>query len=128
MGNTYNGSNVALEALNAAGPLTIGLYTEAPDLSGGGQEVTGEGYSRQEIIFDSPADGSMSNSEMIQFSQALTPWGEVVAWALFGDDGTMLRFGKFVEGRTLGIGDFVVIRMNGITLSAFCDGDCCACA
>jgi hypothetical protein len=121
MGNTYTGGNTALQALIDSGPLTVGLYLISPGLSGGGIEVSSVGYSRPVITFTVPDMGAMSNMETVSFPQAQEHWGEVRAWAIFNDDGVMIRFGTFSHTKTVGIGDFVIIAAGGITLSEYGD-------
>jgi hypothetical protein len=83
------------------------LYTVSPTDSGGGTEVSGGGYLRQEVTFGSPSDGETSNSLDITFPQASGDWGEIVAFGILDDDtsGNLLYYGDLTVHKTVLSGD-----------------------
>lgn len=91
----------------------LALFTVAPTASGGGTEVSGGSYARQQIdggaaAFSAPASGVSSNAGTIAFAAATTAEGTVVAWGIFDalTGGNLLYFGDLVgtnEGQSLSI-------------------------
>lgn len=65
----------------------VGLFTAAPDDTGGGTEVSGFGYARQAITstMSSSSNGSQStNADIIRFGPASgADWGTITHCALF---------------------------------------------
>ena len=61
----------------------VALYTVAPSDPGGGTEVVGGSYARQDAKgkFAAPAAGSVSSNAEVAFPQASGDWGTVVAFA-----------------------------------------------
>ena len=66
----------------------IGLYTTLPDDDGnGGVEVATASYARQSILYDTPANGIMNNSNQIVFPVPLEEggYGTIVGFGVFTD-------------------------------------------
>lgn len=80
----------------------LGLFTAAPSDSGGGTEVTGGSYARQNATtaLGSASAGSSTNSSQITYPDATAAWGDVCAWALFDalTTGNMLWWGWLGSG------------------------------
>ena len=81
----------------------LALFTVAPGVGGGGTEVSGGSYARQQIDngtsnFSAPSLGSTSNGGVVTFPQATVTWGSVVAWGVFdaSTGGNLLFFGTLV--------------------------------
>ena len=67
-------------------PTTVyaALFTVTPSDTGGGTEVSGNGYARQSVAFDAPSpSGETQNTAAITFPTATGDWGTIVAWGLF---------------------------------------------
>ena len=60
----------------------VALYTVAPTDAGGGTEVSGGGYVRQQAIFTAPSGGQVENTTDITFPVATADWGTLVAIAI----------------------------------------------
>ena len=78
------------QAMTLPADLYMALYTDAPDEEGGGDEVSGGGYERVQIannLTNNPEaeGGTKSNGTVIEFEEATSNWGDVVAWALHDD-------------------------------------------
>lgn len=81
----------------------VGLFTVAPDETGGGTEVSGGAYARQSVIFTAPAPDSCSNNADVTFPTATADWGTIVAFALFDapSAGNMLYFANLAASRDI---------------------------
>lgn len=101
--------NHVLRATAYSSPTTIyvGLFTVAPDEAGGGTEVTGGSYARQQVTFTAPAPDSCSNDADVTFPTATADWGTVTAFALFdaASAGNMLYFTTLTASRQILTGD-----------------------
>ena len=106
---------LVLDWLMTAGAVTrptawyLALYTVAPSDSGGGTEVSGNGYSRQSIPFAaaSTPGGTTSNTSAVNFTAAGGNWGTIVAGAIFtaSTGGDMLWYGNLAASRVVNDGD-----------------------
>jgi hypothetical protein len=73
----------------APGTLYVGLYTTAPDDTGGGVEVAGNAYARQAITFGAITNVANGPDTMASNADILFPvatpgaWGTIVAAGLF---------------------------------------------
>jgi hypothetical protein len=72
----------------------VALYTTSPTPAGGGVEVSGGGYSRQQAVWTAPVNGQSTNVADIVFPVASTSWGTIVAYGLVdaGLSGHLLYF------------------------------------
>lgn len=88
--------------------LYVALYTVAPLSSGGGSEVVGGSYSRQQALF-SPSSliGESANVATVSFPTASADWGTLVAFSLFDAPtaGNMLCFNSLPASITILTGD-----------------------
>lgn len=96
----------------------VALYTVAPGESGGGTEVSGSPYVRQEVTFavSGTAPTQAANSAAVEFPTATASWGTVVAAAIHDafSAGNMLAFANLATSKTIDSGD--VLRFNVDTL------------
>ena len=72
----------------------VALYTASPTPAGGGVEVVGGGYSRQQAVWTAPVNGQSTNVADLVFPVASTSWGTIVAYGLVdaGLSGNLLYF------------------------------------
>lgn len=81
----------------------LALFTTAPDDSGGGVEVSGGSYARQDVSTDYSAasNGATSNTGDVAFPQATALWGELEAFAIFDASGAgnMLIWGFLIQSQ-----------------------------
>lgn len=98
----------------------VGLYTSNPTDAGGGTEVSGPGYVRQEVTFPYP-DGGVNPSEDIVFPVAEGEWGTITAMGFFDaqEDGNLVIWEGF-EAPLLEVtaSKQVVIRSEDLTVTA----------
>lgn len=76
--------NHVLRGVVYASPASIwvALFTTAPTEAGGGVEVAGGGYARQQVLWAVPAAGATSNTADVTFPVATANWGVVTSFAL----------------------------------------------
>lgn len=99
--------------------LYVGLFTAAPDEAGGGTEVSGGGYARQQAAFAAPSGGQISNSADITFPVAETAWGTITHVALFdaATGGNMLCYAALQAAKAIEAGDQLIFRAGQLVIS-----------
>jgi hypothetical protein len=95
----------------------VGLFTVAPTDAGGGTEVTGGSYARQEAAFSAAASGATSNSDNIDFTGM--PAATTVAIAIFDavTSGNMLLYGTLTTNKTTDAGDTLRIATGDLDVT-----------
>ena len=95
----------------------VGLFTVAPDDTGGGTEVTGGTYTRKTAAFSAASSGATSNSGNIDFTGM--PAATTVAIALFdaSTSGNMLVWGTLTVNKTTDAGDTLRIATGDLDIS-----------
>jgi hypothetical protein len=93
------------------------LFTVAPTDAGGGTEVTGGSYARQEAAFSAAASGATSNSANIDFTGM--PAATTVAIAIFdaASSGNMLLYGTLTTNKTTDAGDTLRIATGDLDVT-----------
>ena len=118
---------LVLDYLMTAGSATrptawyVALYTAAPSDSGGGTEVSGNGYAREAIAFDaasSPA-GTTSNNNVVSFTAVGGSWGTITHIGIFDADtgGNLLWHGGLAASKTVGDGDTLEFAIGNVDLT-----------
>ena len=95
------------------------LYTVDPNDAGGGTELSGNGYVREDITFGAPSNGAVSNSVEIAFDQATASWGTVVAIGVFdaSTGGNLLYHGGLSVDKAVGINDTFKIAVGDLDIT-----------
>ena len=89
----------------------VALYTSDPTKNDTGQEVTGGGYARQQVIFSAPVEENgkqvIRNSADVVFPIATADWGTVTHAGIrdAATGGNLLYFGPLNVPRTILAGD-----------------------
>lgn len=97
----------------------VALFTVAPSDSGGGTEVSGGGYARQQVnqdgatqpYWNAPVDNGgpqlIDNNGEIAFPQATASWGDIVAVGIFdaATGGNLLYHGTLSSTKTISTND-----------------------
>lgn len=88
-----------------ASPVYVALFTTAPDDTGAGTEVSGGGYTRQEITFDAASNGEKRNNADVLFPVATGSWGTITHAAIFDaqTNGTMKWYGAASTTETINV-------------------------
>lgn len=111
-----------LKATSYSSPATVylALYTAAPSDSGGGTEVSGNGYARQSIAFAAQSGGSISNSGTVTFPTATGgSWGTVTHFGIFdaSSNGNLLYWGALGASKTVANGDTIAFAASSVTVT-----------
>jgi len=99
----------------------VGLYTAAPSDSGGGTEVSGNGYSRQAVTFAAATSpgGTTSNTGDITFTAAGGDWGTITHIGIHdaSSGGNLLWHGAMTASKTVADGDTLQFSTGNIDLT-----------
>lgn len=97
----------------------VGLYTAAPDDTGGGTEVSGGSYARQELSVSTASGGVVTSDADIEFPQATGNWGTVVAVGIFDavTSGNLLMYTDLTTSKTIESGDILKITSGSLTVT-----------
>jgi hypothetical protein len=99
----------------------VGLFTAAPSDSGGGTEVSGNGYSRQAVTFAAASSpgGTTSNTGAVSFTASGGSWGTISHVGIFDNStgGNLLWHGGITASKTIGDGDTLEFAIGNIDLT-----------
>lgn len=99
----------------------LALFTAAPSDSGGGTEVSGNGYSRQTIAFNtaSGTGGTTSNSADVSFTASGGSFGTVSHVGIFdaSTGGNLLWHGAMTASKTIADGDTLEFSTGNVDLT-----------
>lgn len=99
----------------------VALYTAAPSDSGGGTEVSGNGYARQAVTFDAASipGGTTSNTGAVTFTAAGGSWGSISHIGLHDalTSGNLLWHGAMTAAKTIADGDTLEFAIGNIDLT-----------
>ena len=100
----------------------LALFTAAPSDSGGGTEVSGNGYARQAVTWDtaSGTGGTTSNSTAETFTASGGDFGTVTHIGIFdaATSGNLLWHGAMTgSGKTVNDGDSLQFAIGAIDLT-----------
>ena len=105
-------------AFTPPGTFYLALYTSAPTASGGGTELSGNGYARQTVAFTTTAQQS-SNPAAAEFPTATADWGTIVAVGVFdaSTSGNLLAFGNLTASKSIVSGDVLRIPAGDLDIN-----------
>ena len=100
----------------------VGLFTAAPSDTGGGTEVSGNGYARKATgtITVSGTATTATNSAAIEFDPASGGnWGTITHAAIFdaSTGGNMIAWSALTTSRTINDGDVFRIPASSLTVT-----------
>lgn len=99
----------------------LALFTAAPSDSGGGTEVSGNGYARQAVTWDtaSGTGGTTSNSTAETFTASGGDFGTVTHIGIFdaATSGNLLWHGAMTSSKTVADGDSLQFAAGAIDLT-----------
>lgn len=107
-------------AYTPAATIYVGLYTAAPSDSGGGTELSGNGYSRQSCAFSAASGGATANSGSVTFGPNTTAnWGTVTHFGLFdaSSGGNLLYWGALASSKVVEVGDSLVFGAGDLDVT-----------
>jgi hypothetical protein len=123
MPKTYYASNTTLNSFLRNTPYTpvvvtyLALFTATPGPTGGGTEVSGNGYARQTIAFGPPTNGSCSNTVTISFPvDVVADWMTVTSFGVFdaASGGNLLYYANLSSSRYVAVNDQVVFNAGSL--------------
>ena len=96
----------------------LALYTATPSASGGGTELSGDGYARQTVAFTTTAQTS-SNTAAVEYPTATASWGTITTVGVFDavTSGNLLAFGNLTTSKTIGLGDVLRIPTGDLDIT-----------
>lgn len=101
----------------------VGLFTAAPSDTGGGTEVSGGSYSRQQVTAWTVAtagDGTTTakNTNTITFTTATASWGTITHLGVFtaSTSGTLLFYGAVSPNKVIDNGDTFQITVENLSI------------
>ena len=99
----------------------VGLYTAAPSDSGGGTEVSGNGYARQAVTFAAATSpgGTTSNTGAVSFTASGGNWGTITHIGIHDavSGGNLLWHGAMTASKTVADGDTLEFSIGNIDLT-----------
>lgn len=99
----------------------VALYTAAPSDSGGGTEVSGNGYVRKSVTFTAASSpgGTTSNSNTVTFTASGGNWGVISHIGIFDSltTGNLLWHGAMTASKTINDGDTLEFAIGNIDLT-----------
>jgi hypothetical protein len=105
----------------APSTLHLALFTSAPNDAGGGTEVSGNGYGRQTITFNtaSGTGGTTDNSNAPTFTASGGDFGTIQAIGIFDaqSSGNLLWHGAIATNKTVNSGDSIQFAAGSIDLT-----------
>lgn len=98
----------------------IGLSTGSFGDDNSGTELSGNGYTRKDIVFSAASGGSATTSSTVTFPTATGSWGAVSHFGIFdaATSGNLLIHGAFASAKTIGSGDIFRIDAGDLTITA----------
>jgi hypothetical protein len=120
--------NLALTYLFTSGAVTrptawyVGLFTAAPSDTGGGTEVSGNGYTRISASFSVSGTSPTlaTNSAAVEFPTNTTSnWGTITHIGLFtaSTSGTLLAWAPLTTSKTIEVGDVLRIPTGDLDIT-----------
>ena len=99
----------------------VALYTAAPSDSGGGTEVTGNGYAREAVTFAAATSpgGTTSNTGAVTFTASGGNWGSITHIGIHDavSGGNLLWHGAMTAAKTVNDGDTLEFSIGNIDLT-----------
>jgi hypothetical protein len=120
--NTFETTTLTwlLTASSATRPTAwyIGLFTAAPNDTGGGTEVSGTAYVREAVTFTVTGD-TASNSAAVEWPVAGGSWGTITDLAIFDavTAGNMIGYAALTNAKTIATGDVFRIPLGDLDVT-----------
>jgi hypothetical protein len=120
--NTFETTTLTwlLTASSATRPTAwyIGLFTAAPNDTGGGTEVSGTAYVREAVTFTVTGD-TASNSAAVEWPVAGGSWGTITDLAIFDavTAGNMIGYATLTSAKTIATGDVFRIPLGDLDVT-----------
>jgi hypothetical protein len=118
LANAMINATVRNTAYSSPANVWVGLYSTAPTASTAGTELSGNGYSRQNVTFSAPSGGVANSNVSVTFSATGNAWQPAVATAILDKStaGNILWFSTITTQVVLASGN-ITLTSGNITLS-----------
>lgn len=95
----------------------LALYTSDPTVSDTGTEVAGGSYARQSITWGTEANGEITNSNVVSFTDL--PAATITHWGIrdASSSGNLLYFGQLEVALTVTSGQDLAFAANNILIA-----------
>ena len=105
-------------AYTAPGTLYTGLYTASPSDTGGGTELSGDGYARQATAF-TVTGNTASNTSAEEWATATGSWGTITHVGVFdaSTGGNLMAYGTLTASKTIATGDVFRIPAGDLDIT-----------
>ena len=101
-------------------PVTLytGLYTASPSDTGGGTELSGNGYARQATAF-TVTGNTASNTDAEEWATATGSWGTITHVGVFdaSTGGNLMAYGTLTASKTIATGDVFRIPAGDLDIT-----------
>ena len=101
-------------------PVTLytGLYTASPSDTGGGTELSGNGYARQATAF-TVTGNTASNTSAEEWATATGSWGTITHVGVFdaSTGGNLMAYGTLTASKTIATGDVFRIPAGDLDIT-----------
>jgi len=121
------GEKLVLDFLMTTGTATrptawfLGLYTAAPADSGGGTEVSGNGYARKAVTMAAATSpgGTTTSTDAQAFAASGGAWGTITHVGLFdaSSSGNLIWHGAITTNRVVNDGDTLTFAIGDLDLT-----------
>ena len=97
----------------------LALFTTDPTDAGTGTEVSGGGYVRQSIAWNTPASGATTNSADVTFPQATGNYGTVTHIGIYDNSsgGNLLYHGALSASKSVETNDTFLVEAGDLSIS-----------
>lgn len=97
----------------------LALFTTDPTDAGTGTEVSGGGYVRQSISWNTPASGAVTNSADVTFPQATGNYGTVTHIGIYdaSSAGNLLYHGALSASKSVETNDTFLVEAGDLSIS-----------
>lgn len=111
---------LATAAYTAPTTSYLGLFTAAPSDAGGGTELSGDGYARQDVTWGAASGGVAANTSTHTFTASGGDWGTITHWAIFdaSTSGNMLLHGALQASKSITDGQSLIISADDLDMTA----------
>ena len=99
----------------------LGLSIASMGDNAGGTELSGSGYTRVSIVFDSASGGTTDNTAVVDFPACTgSNWGAVAYWSIWDatTGGNMLLHGAFTSAKTIEVNDVLRVDAGDLDITA----------
>ena len=96
----------------------VGLFTAAPDDTGGGTEISGNAYARESVTF-TVSGNEATNDAALEWATATGSWGTITHVAVFdaSTSGNMIAYASLTASKVIETGDVFRIPAGDLDIT-----------